>query len=39
MDKNDVNTQVFVRILAKKPGWKEANFQVNKIQTDCLQLQ
>ncbi|XP_071809133.1 cytoskeleton-associated protein 5-A-like isoform X2 [Asterias amurensis] len=28
MDKNDVNTQVFVRILAKKPGWKEANFQV-----------
>ncbi|XP_030845166.1 cytoskeleton-associated protein 5-A isoform X3 [Strongylocentrotus purpuratus] len=28
MEKNDINAQVFVRVLAKKPGFKEANFQV-----------
>ncbi|XP_071485290.1 cytoskeleton-associated protein 5-like [Diadema antillarum] len=28
MEKNDINAQAFVRVLAKKPGFKEANFQV-----------
>ena len=29
MEKKDVDTQVLVRVLARKPGWKEANFQVS----------
>lgn len=28
MEKSNMNAQVFVRVLAKKPGFKEANFQV-----------
>ncbi|XP_022089158.1 cytoskeleton-associated protein 5-like isoform X2 [Acanthaster planci] len=28
MDKESINTQVLIRIMCRKPGWKEANFQV-----------
>ncbi|XP_070564717.1 cytoskeleton-associated protein 5-like isoform X2 [Ptychodera flava] len=27
-EKKDIQAQVFVRVMAKKPGWKENNFQV-----------
>ncbi|XP_077995152.1 cytoskeleton-associated protein 5-like isoform X5 [Glandiceps talaboti] len=30
MEKKDMQVQVMVRVLAKKPGWKENNFQVLK---------
>lgn len=29
MDKADMPCQALVRMLAKKPGWKETNFQVS----------
>nr|XP_054761945.1 cytoskeleton-associated protein 5-like isoform X1 [Lytechinus pictus] len=35
MEKNVINAQVFVRVLAKKPGFKEANFQVMNAKI-CL---
>lgn len=35
MEKKDLDAQVCVRVLAKKPGWKEANFQVN-LEMYCM---
>jgi hypothetical protein len=29
MDPSEVEAELVVRFLSKKPGWKESNFQVN----------
>lgn len=34
MDKTQMPCQALVRMLAKKPGWKETNFQVGFIHDD-----
>ncbi|KAI5101926.1 cytoskeleton-associated protein 5 [Silurus meridionalis] len=41
MDKEEMPCQALVRILAKKPGWKETNFQVMqlKLQVVCAVAQ
>lgn len=31
MDRNEMPCQALVRMLAKKPGWKETNFQVKQM--------
>lgn len=40
MDKTEMPCQALVRMLAKKPGWKETNFQVtisvSVAETDSL---
>ncbi|XP_023239725.1 cytoskeleton-associated protein 5-like [Centruroides sculpturatus] len=36
MNKENIPAQVFIKILAKKPGFKENNFQVLKLRFDLL---
>ena len=41
MDKIEMPCQALVRMLAKKPGWKETNFQVtvaavSRLKTNCV---
>lgn len=36
MNKENIPAQVFVKVLAKKPGFKENNFQVLKLRFDLL---
>uniref|UniRef100_A0A667Y8P5 Cytoskeleton associated protein 5 n=1 Tax=Myripristis murdjan TaxID=586833 RepID=A0A667Y8P5_9TELE len=38
MDKNEIPCQALVRMLAKKPGWKETNFQVMQLKLQALAL-
>ncbi|XP_035276020.1 cytoskeleton-associated protein 5-like isoform X3 [Anguilla anguilla] len=38
MDKNDMPCQALVRMLAKKPGWKETNFQVMQMKLHIVGL-
>ena len=36
MDPTTTPSQVLIRVLAKKPGWKDTNFQVNKdVGANC----
>uniref|UniRef100_A0A674F6Z8 Cytoskeleton associated protein 5 n=1 Tax=Salmo trutta TaxID=8032 RepID=A0A674F6Z8_SALTR len=38
MDKNEMPCQALVRMLAKKPGWKETNFQVMQMKLHIVGL-
>ncbi|XP_072518967.1 cytoskeleton-associated protein 5 isoform X2 [Salminus brasiliensis] len=38
MDKSDMPCQALVRMLAKKPGWKETNFQVMQMKLHIVGL-
>ncbi|KAL7992320.1 hypothetical protein Chor_016576 [Crotalus horridus] len=38
MDKTEMPCQALVRMLAKKPGWKETNFQVMQIKLHIVAL-
>lgn len=38
MDPSDVAAEVMTKILAKKPGLKDNNFQVMKLKLDCLKF-
>ncbi|CAL9697086.1 unnamed protein product [Knipowitschia caucasica] len=38
MDKADMPCQALVRMLAKKPGWKETNFQVMQIKLHIVAI-
>uniref|UniRef100_A0A8D0L3G1 Cytoskeleton associated protein 5 n=1 Tax=Sphenodon punctatus TaxID=8508 RepID=A0A8D0L3G1_SPHPU len=38
MERNDMPCQALVRMLAKKPGWKETNFQVMQMKLHIVAL-
>ncbi|XP_064144258.1 cytoskeleton-associated protein 5 isoform X3 [Loxodonta africana] len=38
MDRNEMPCQALVRMLAKKPGWKETNFQVMQMKLHIVAL-
>ncbi|KAK0183474.1 hypothetical protein PV327_001512 [Microctonus hyperodae] len=38
MDTADVSTQVIVRVLGKKPGFKDTNFQVLKLRLEAVKM-
>ncbi|XP_029438954.1 cytoskeleton-associated protein 5 isoform X2 [Rhinatrema bivittatum] len=38
MERNDMPCQALVRMLAKKPGWKETNFQVMQMKLHIVSL-
>ncbi len=35
---DDLDPEVIVRVLSKKPGWKENNFQVMTKLVECIDL-
>ena len=39
MDPKAMKTQVLIRVLAKKPGWKDTNFQVRSTTLGAVLLQ
>ena len=38
MDSSQISTQVIVRVLAKKPGFKDTNFQVLKLRLELVKM-
>lgn len=36
MQSQDVQSQLLIRVLSKKPGFKDNNFQVLKLRLECL---
>ncbi|XP_038047612.1 cytoskeleton-associated protein 5-like [Patiria miniata] len=38
MDKESMDTQVFIRIICRKPGWKEVNFQVLNAKISMVRI-